>query len=235
MHNTGTSPKELAKLSKLSGDRCSGRAIKYKFEYMRLRIITIILACLWAPNLLWGQAPGGDVVVQGTVTSKTDGETLMAVNVTEVDATNRVVGATITDINGKYILKIKNVKNKLVFSFIGFIAQSRPIEERRTINVSLDEDVQMLTDVVVKAERMHSDGTFNISQREISTAVQKIDTKEFEGVQVTSIDDALQGRIAGLDIVANSGDLGSGTSMRIRGTSSINANQEPLIGIILAE
>ena len=48
-------------------------------------------------------------------------------------------------------------------------------------------------------------------------------------MQVTSIDDALQGRIAGLDIVSNSGDLGSGTAMRIRGTSSINAGQTPLI------
>ncbi|MFT3740741.1 MAG: SusC/RagA family TonB-linked outer membrane protein [Breznakibacter sp.] len=195
---------------------------------MKLKIITIFLFCLWVPNSLLGQA-GGEMVVQGTVTSKTDGETIMAVNVTEVDANNRIVNATITDINGKYIIKVKNVKNKLVFSVIGFVTQSRTIDERRTVNVALEEDVQMLGEAVIKAERLHNDGTFSISQREVSTAVQRIDTKEFEGLQVTSIDDALQGRIAGLDIVANSGDLGSGTSMRIRGTSSINANQEPLI------
>ena len=48
-------------------------------------------------------------------------------------------------------------------------------------------------------------------------------------MSVPSIDDALQGRIAGLDIVANSGDLGSGTVMRIRGITSINSNSQPLI------
>ena len=53
--------------------------------------------------------------------------------------------------------------------------------------------------------------------------------KEFEGLAITTVDEALQGRIAGLDIVANSGNLGSGTSMRLRGVSSINGSSEPLI------
>jgi TonB-dependent SusC/RagA subfamily outer membrane receptor len=52
---------------------------------------------------------------------------------------------------------------------------------------------------------------------------------EFEGLNFTSVDEALQGRIAGLDIVMNSGNLGSGTTMRLRGVSSINGNAEPLI------
>jgi TonB-linked SusC/RagA family outer membrane protein len=196
---------------------------------MKLTIVMLILWGLTMPWGLMGQVPASGTVVQGTVTSKVDGETLVSVNVTEVDASNRIQNATITDINGKYIIKIKDTSNKLVFSFIGFVGESRAIGERRQINVIMDEDVRMLSDVVVKSEKRHNDGTFNISQREISTAVQRIDTKDFEGVQVTSIDEALQGRIAGLDIVANSGDPGAGTSMRIRGTTSINANQEPLI------
>jgi len=64
---------------------------------------------------------------------------------------------------------------------------------------------------------------------EISTARQSIDMSEFEGLAITTVDEALQGRIAGLDIVANSGNLGSGTSMRLRGVSSINGSSEPLI------
>ena len=68
-----------------------------------------------------------------------------------------------------------------------------------------------------------------IPEREYSGAMQKFNTKAIEGVSVPSIDDALQGRIAGLDIVANSGDLGSGTVMRIRGITSINSNSQPLI------
>ena len=69
----------------------------------------------------------------------------------------------------------------------------------------------------------------SIPMYEISTARQSIDMSEFEGLALTTVDEALQGRIAGLDIVANSGNLGSGTSMRLRGVSSINGSSEPLI------
>ena len=68
-----------------------------------------------------------------------------------------------------------------------------------------------------------------IPEREVSTARQSISMKEFEGLAFTTVDEALQGRIAGLDIVGNSGNLGSGTSMRLRGVSSINGSSEPLI------
>jgi TonB-linked SusC/RagA family outer membrane protein len=95
----------------------------------------------------------------------------------------------------------------------------------------LEESAQELDAVTVTAKAMHSDGAIAIPQREISSAVQKISAREFEGVQVTSVDEALQGRIAGLDIIANSGDPGSGTTMRIRGASSINGNIQPLIVI----
>lgn len=194
---------------------------------MKHTIRTLLLIFALLPSALYGQ--GTEAIVQGTVTSKQTGETLIAVSVTEVDATNRIVTQQVTDFNGQFVIKVKNTKNKLSFNYLGYVSTSRPIEGARTINVAMVESTQQLTDVVVKAEKRHSDGTFSIPQREVSTAVQKISTKEFEGIQVTSIDDALQGRIAGLDIVANSGDPGAGTSMRIRGTSSINASSEPLI------
>ncbi len=167
-------------------------------------------------------------IVLGTVKSES-GETLIGVSVAEVDKNNRYIGGEVTDFNGDYVLKVSNRENRIVFSYIGFKSHSQVIGNSSLINVVLKEDVTQIEDVVVKAERVHSDGTFNIPTREISTASQTISTKEFEGLAVSSIDDALQGRIAGLDIVANSGDLGSGTTMRIRGTSSINGNSEPLI------
>ena len=86
-----------------------------------------------------------------------------------------------------------------------------------------------MKEVAITAQRRQTQNGFSIPEREIATAVQKLDTKEFEGIQVTSVDDALQGRIAGLDIVSNSGDLGSGTQMRIRRTSSNNSNGVSLI------
>ncbi|MBN2610752.1 MAG: SusC/RagA family TonB-linked outer membrane protein [Bacteroidales bacterium] len=197
---------------------------------MKIKIIgTILLLNLFIPCFVSGQASGAGKVVQGTVSSSTDGETLAGATVVETDNTNRIINATITDVNGHYVIKIKSPNNKLIFSFIGYVSQTMEIGANSTINMVLKEDVQKIEEVVVRAERKHSDGTFSIPQREVSTAVQTIDTKSLEGIQITSIDDAIQGRIAGFDIVANSGDPGSGTSMRIRGATSINANTRPLI------
>ena len=66
---------------------------------------------------------------------------------------------------------------------------------------------------VVSKNRLNSGG-LAIPEREVSFATQTISTKEFEGLGITTVDEALQGRIAGLDIISNSGNLGSGTTMR---------------------
>ena len=68
-----------------------------------------------------------------------------------------------------------------------------------------------------------------IPLKEVSVATQTMDMDDVEGLSFSSADEALQGKIAGLDIVANSGNLGSGTSMRMRGVSTINGSAEPLI------
>ena len=198
-----------------------------KYLSMKLKIIgSILLLFLLKPCYVHGQA---EKVVQGTVTSSTNGETLVGATIVETDSKKRIINATVTDINGQYVLKIKNPNNKLVVSFIGYITENMDIGTKSKINISLDEDLKQISEVVITADKKHSDGAMTIPQREVSTAVQTLDTKSLEGIQVTSIDDALQGRIAGFDIVANSGDLGAGTTMRIRGTSSINANTQPLI------
>ncbi len=197
---------------------------------MKFKIVgTILFFYLLIPFVSPGQSTRTDRVVRGTVSSATDGETLVGATVIEADDKKRIISATITDINGQYVLRIKNPENNIVFSFVGFITQGQKIGAQNVIDIDLKEDLQVIEDVVITAEKKISDGSFDIPQRELSTAVQTLSTKEFEGVQVTSIDEAMQGRIAGLDIVANSGDLGSGATMRIRGTSSINANTQPLI------
>lgn len=194
---------------------------------MKSRISIALLLFVAYSTLVMGQA--GATIIQGTVTTRSNAETLIGVSVTEVDATNRVQSGTVTDANGQYVIKVKNVNNKLVFSYLGYAKQTRNIGTARTINVVMSESQTALREVAVVAKKTYSEGGFNIPQREISTAIQTIDAKDFEGLQVGSIDEALQGRVAGLDIVANSGDPGSGSSMRIRGTSSINSSSEPLI------
>lgn len=88
-----------------------------------------------------------------------------------------------------------------------------------------------LKEVTVVAKRRVNGGGLSIPEREISFASQSISTKEFEGLGMNTIDEALQGRISGLDIVSMSGNLGSGTTMRLRGSSSISTltNSNPLI------
>lgn len=200
-----------------------------KSDLMKIKISIILLCCLFFSVGLYGQGASTNIIVKGVVSSEHDGETLVGVNVIEVDETKRIVSATVTDINGGFVIRVKSPNNSLVFSFIGFITKSEPIGDRRTMKVEMKDEMQQVDEVVVTAQKIVSDGTFTIAKREVSTAVQTISTTDFEGVQVTSIDDALQGRIAGLDILSNSGDLGSGTTMRIRGITSINASSEPLI------
>ncbi|HRZ97809.1 MAG TPA: TonB-dependent receptor plug domain-containing protein, partial [Paludibacter sp.] len=190
---------------------------------------TLLFLLTLVPMLVMSQKSGSDLIIQGTVTSKSDGWPLIGVNVAEIDANNRVITGTVTDFDGHYILKIKNPDNKLSFSYIGYHKQVKSIGNTKKIDAVMLDNTQVMSDVIVTATKRHSEGGFSIPKREIATAMQSIDMKEIEGLQVSSVDEALQGRIAGLDIVANSGDPGSGTQMRIRGASSINGNNQPLI------
>jgi TonB-linked SusC/RagA family outer membrane protein len=91
------------------------------------------------------------------------------------------------------------------------------------------QDATQIREVTVTSRKRAEGSGLAIPVDEISTARQSIDMSEFEGLPLTTVDEALQGRIAGLDIVANSGNLGAGTSMRLRGVSNINGSAEPLI------
>ena len=186
-----------------------------------LRLI-LMLMLLAVAQLSYGQASS---IIRGTVVDET-GEPIIGAMLHEVDKNNRVYSNTVTDFNGEFSLAIKNPNNKIKVSYVGFKPQTLSIKSNMNIVM---QDAATLGEVQVTASRMSNDGSMPIPMRELSGATQTINTKEFEGLSVTSIDDALQGRMAGLDIVANSGDLGSGSSMRIRGSGSINSNAEPLI------
>ena len=164
-------------------------------------------------------------IVTGTV-NDSFGPVMLA-NVVEIDASKRIVSSTQTDINGNFSLKIQNPKNRLRISFVG--TKTQTLELNKTEYIVVLEDEKTIPEVVVSARRRSGGSGLNIPVDEISTAQQSISAKEFEGLGVSTIDEALQGRIAGLDIVANSGNLGAGTSMRLRGVSSVNMSGEPLI------
>ena len=166
----------------------------------------------------------GDII-SGTVTDAF-GPVMMA-NVVELDAANRIVASAVTDMNGNFSFKLKNPKDKLRITYVGYKTVTLPFNKTKFI-VKM-QDATQIKEVTVTAKKRAQGSGLAIPQKEISTARQSIDMSEFEGLSITTVDEALQGRIAGLDIVANSGNLGSGTSMRLRGVSSINGSSEPLI------
>ncbi len=164
--------------------------------------------------------------ISGTV-SDNMGPIMMA-NVVERDANNRIVSAAQTDVNGNFSMEVKSGKNKLVVSFVGDKTKTIPIGDQESFDIVLEPESTTLQEVTVKATRAGSGGLF-IPKREISVAQQTFNMESVEGLSFTSADEALQGEIAGLDIVSNSGNLGAGTTMRLRGVTTINGNAEPLI------
>ena len=192
------------------------------FRVSSFKLLVSCALCLFCLNA-WGQQAGD--VISGTV-SDDFGPVVMA-NVVEIDAANRIVASTVTDINGNFSFRVKNVKDRLRISFVGYKTQTFHFD-RTHYEVTM-VDATQISEVTVTARRRTEGAGLQIPLDEISTARQSIDMKEFDGLAITTVDEALQGRIAGLDIVANSGNLGSGTSMRLRGVSSINGSSEPLI------
>lgn len=165
-------------------------------------------------------------VITGHVTSK-DGPVIYA-NVVEVDKNNRNVAATQTDVNGNFSLKIKNPANSLRVSYIGYATATKEIGSQTRFNIVLQDKTTLKEATVTGMRRIKSNG-LTIPEREISVAQQSLNMDEMEGLSFETAGEALQGQIAGLDVVANSGNLGAGTSMRLRGVSSINGSSEPLI------
>ena len=184
----------------------------------------ILLTLLFAfvAQTMWAQGR----VISGTVEDAM-GPVMMA-NVVERDGNNRIVSATQTDMMGNFSMEIKNPKNKLVISYVGSKTKIISIGEQKTFKIRLEDEKTTLGEVTVRGRRASSGG-LNIDKRDITVSHQTMDMTEVEGMAFTSADEALQGEIAGLDIVNNSGNLGAGTSMRLRGVSTLSGSAEPLI------
>ena len=183
-------------------------------------IVTLLLAIV--TQISWAQGR----VISGTVEDSM-GPVMMA-NVVEQDGNNRIVNHTQTDMMGNFSMEIKSPKNKLVISYVGSKTQVITIGDKETFAIKLEDEKTTLSEVTVKGRRANSGG-LNIDKKEISVSQQTFNLADVEGMAFTSADEALQGEIAGLDIVSNSGNLGAGTTMRLRGVSTISGSSEPLL------
>ncbi len=164
---------------------------------------------------LWAQ----DRSVSGKVVSTDDGMALPGVSVI-IKGTS--TGA-VTDFDGNYKLIIPSDVSSpvLTFNFVGYKTVEIPVGTQTTIDVRLDTDVKQLEEVVVTGygSQLKQDLTGNIA---------KVSSKDLENVPVPSVEQALQGKAAGVFIESESGKVGGGIKMRIRGATSINASNQPL-------
>jgi len=169
-------------------------------------------------------------IIRGTIKDKVDGSLVPGATVVEIDKNNRIISGTISDFNGQYAIKLKIPGDRISFGFIGYKTQIVETGDQTTIDILLVPDNQILNTVDVVAKKsIGTDGISNVSFRDMGVPIVTIDAKEFEDLSVNSVDDALQGRLTGVDITSNGGDPGAGMSIKIRGTSTLNANSEPLI------
>ena len=165
--------------------------------------------------------------VHGNVSDDTG--PLMGATVCEVDANGRIIESAVTDLNGNFTMKVRNQKDKIRFSYVGMKTVTQSINKTNFKIVMTDNTT--IAPVTIKSKRRVTGNGLPIPQREVANATQNFSMKEVEGMAYTTIDEALTGRIAGLDIIGNSGDLGSGSTMRLRGASSLSTltDSNPLI------
>lgn len=162
---------------------------------------------------------GQQVRVSGTVTDAADRATLPGVNV----VVKGTLTGTIADVNGEYSL-MASPGDVLVFTFIGYLPQEITVGDQTVINVAMRTDVQALEEVTVI-------GYGTVKKSDVTGSVTAVSAKDFNKGAITSPQDLLVGKSAGVVITTDGGAPGSGATIRIRGGSSLNADNEPLIVI----
>ncbi len=168
-------------------------------------------------------------IVRGKIISTEDGLGLPGANVVEMDKNNRIIKGSVSDLDGNYVIQVSNIQNSLQFSFIGYESKLLPIDGRSVIDVELSESARRIEAVEIRAETRTNTGFMDVKDRNLAIPTVKLNAAAIEEVQASSITEALQGRLSGVDIVSNSGDPGGGMSIRIRGVSTLKANARPLI------
>jgi TonB-linked SusC/RagA family outer membrane protein len=182
---------------------------------MRKILLLSLLFYVLALSQTWAQ----DRTVSGKVTATKDGSPLPGVNVVIKGTTS----GTVSDSEGAYTLSVPP-GTTLVFSFIGFLSKEVLVGEQTTINTTLDEDATQLSEVIVV-------GYGTQERADVTGSISKVKGSDIQNLPVTSYEQSLQGRVPGVQISSPSGELGAAMRIRVRGSSSITANNQPLVVI----
>lgn len=192
-----------------------------KQKQLRCRIIRHKLSCILLLSVLilgFSHVKAQDIkhTVTGVV-STTDGESAIGVQILEKGTIN----GTTTSIDGDYSLTLMDKNATLVFSYVGMITEEVKVAGQTTINVVLQEKTIEMDEIIVI-------GYGTTKKSDLTGSVASIKSDLLENKPVASFDNALRGQIAGVSVRQNDGQPGGGSSIRIRGTSSINGTNEPL-------
>ncbi|GAB2777709.1 TonB-dependent receptor [Rhabdobacter roseus] len=163
----------------------------------------------------YAQTPG-NLTISGIVTGRADGQPLAGATVVVGSTTQ----GTTTDANGRYTLSAP-AEGTLTVSFIGYLAQNVPINRRTEINVALAADPNELSEVVVV-------GYGTQRRRDLTGSIVSVSAEAIKEMPITSAEQALQGRLSGVQVIQGNSSPGGSLSIRVRGGNSVRGGSEPL-------
>ncbi|MDR1343724.1 MAG: SusC/RagA family TonB-linked outer membrane protein, partial [Tannerellaceae bacterium] len=181
----------------------------------RIAIKTIMLfSCLLAT--VFCVTAQSNVGIRGVVTSKTDNSPLTGVSIIQIGSTN----GTVTGLDGDYVLTAP-VGSELQFSYLGYTSQRVTIVSGTTVyNVTMEEDSQALEEVVVVG--------YGVQKKSVVTAaISRVNSSDLDMETPTTVQNALKGKVSGVQIISNSGQPGNDAKIRIRGIGTVN-DSDPL-------
>ncbi|UCS93094.1 carboxypeptidase-like regulatory domain-containing protein [Echinicola marina] len=180
----------------------------------------ILLAIFSMALLINLEVQAQDRVLSGTVIGSSDGQPIPGVNVRNT-ATNT---GTVTDLDGKYSINVTD-ETIIEFSFVGYVSQQFTVGNRSSLNVTLEEDLADLSEVVVTALGIAKE------KRSLAYSVTEVGGDDLVEAREISLGDQIQGRVAGVN-VSNIGSGVAGSSrIVIRGNSSLSGQNQPLFVI----
>lgn len=157
-----------------------------------------------------------NIKVKGTV-KDSKGEKLIGVSV----IIKGTASGTLTNVNGEYSIDVPNENSVLVFSYLGFNLQEQIVGKRTAIDVVLTQDSKLLNEIVVV-------GYGQVNRRDLTGSVGKVDVADMQKAPVASFEEALGGRVAGVQVTSQSGQPGDGFQISIRGNNSVTQSNGPL-------
>jgi iron complex outermembrane receptor protein len=165
-------------------------------------------------------ASAQDRTVTGKVTDEKNGAPLVAASVT-VKGTNK---GTTTAADGTFSINVASNQTTLVVTFLNYATKELQIAGKNSINVALSQSADQLSEVVVI-------GYGSVRKKDLTGSVATISSKDFNTGAITTPEQLIAGKVAGVSIISNNGAPGSGSTIRIRGGASLNASNDPLIVI----